>query len=43
MKEKYTIEEIKNAVDIFIGDDGFRSKEGIEILKQEKENEFKRS
>ena len=43
MKEKYTIEEIKNAVNIVIGDDGFRSKEVIEILKQEKENEFKRS
>jgi hypothetical protein len=39
MKEKYTIEEIKNAVDIVIGDDGMRSTEVIEILKQEKENE----
>jgi len=43
MKDKYTIEEIKNAVDIAIGDDGMRSKEVIEILKHEKENEFKRS
>ena len=39
MKEKYTIKEIKNAVDIVIGDDGMRSKEVIEILKQEKKNE----
>ena len=39
MKEKYTIKEIKNAVDIVIGDDGMRSKEVIEILKQERENE----
>jgi hypothetical protein len=39
MKEIYTIKEIKNAVDIVIGDDGFRSKEVIEILKQERENE----
>ena len=35
----YTIEEIKNAVDIVIGDDGMRSKEVIEILKQERKNE----
>ena len=38
MKEKYTIKEIKKAVDITIGDDGMRSKEVIEILKQEREN-----
>ena len=43
MKEKFTIEEIKNAVDIVIGDAGMRSKEVIEILKQEKENVEKRS
>ena len=43
MKEKYTIEEIKNAVDIVIGDDGFRSKEVIEVLKYERENESKTS
>ena len=30
---KYTKEEIKEAVDIAIGDDGFRSKEVVEILK----------
>ena len=41
MKDKYTIEEIKNAVDIAIGDDGMRSAEVIEILKHEKENESK--
>ena len=38
MEEKYTIEEIKNAVDIVIGDDGFRSKEVIEVLKYEQKN-----
>ena len=37
--KKYTVKEIKNAVDIVIGDDEMRSKEVIEILKQEKENE----
>ena len=42
MKEKYTIKEIKNAVDIVIGDDGMRSKEVIEILKQERDNAKKR-
>ena len=31
---KYTLEEIKIAVDIAVGDDGFRSKEVIEILKK---------
>ena len=30
---KYTEEQIKVAVDLAIGDDGFRSKEVIEILK----------
>ena len=30
---KYTKEQIKEAVDIVIGDDGFRGKEVIEILK----------
>ena len=38
---KYTEEQIREAVDIVIGDDGFRSKEVIEILemfaKEEKE------
>jgi len=29
----YYIDDIKEAVDIAIGDDGFRSKEVIEILK----------
>tara|TARA_R110000824_G_scaffold7685_1_gene34670 strand:- start:2681 stop:2818 length:138 start_codon:yes stop_codon:yes gene_type:complete len=29
----YTEEQIKEAVDIAIGDDGFRGKEVIEILK----------
>jgi hypothetical protein len=36
---KYTEEEIKEAVDIAIGDDGFRSKEVIEILKVIKKEE----
>jgi len=31
---KYSIDEIRQAVDIAIGDDGMRSKEVIEILKQ---------
>ena len=31
--KKYTIEEIKNAVDIATGDDGFRGKEVIAILQ----------
>ena len=30
---KYTEEQIKEAVDIAIGDDGFRGKEVIEILR----------
>ena len=39
---KYSIDEIREAVDIAIGDDGFRSKEVLETLKQLK-NENKRS
>ena len=31
----FNIEQIRNAVDIVIGDDGFRSKEVIEVLKTE--------
>jgi hypothetical protein len=37
---KYTKEEIREAVDIAVGDDGFRSKEVIEILKIMKKREF---
>ena len=33
MNRTYTKHEIKWAVDIVIGDDGFRSKEVIEVLK----------
>ena len=33
-ERKYNLNEIREAVDIVIGDDGFRSKEVIEILKQ---------
>ena len=33
MERHYSKEEIKWAVDIVIGDDGFRSKEVIEVLK----------
>ena len=32
MKTKYTVEEIKEAVDIVIGDDGRKSDEVIRIL-----------
>ena len=32
-KTYYTQEQIREAVDIVIGDDGFRSKEVIEVLK----------
>jgi len=32
-KPKYTVEEIQTAVDIVIGDDGFRGKEVIKVLK----------
>ena len=32
-KVKYTVEEIREAVDIATGDDGFRSKEVISILE----------
>jgi len=31
---KYSIDEVRQAVDIAIGDDGMRSKEVIEILKK---------
>ena len=37
MLETYTISQIKEAVDIAIGDDGFRSKEVIEILRLDNE------
>ena len=39
----FTKEEVRSAVDIVIGDDGFRSKEVIEILKimKKKENRSK--
>ena len=37
MERHYSKEEIKWAVDIVIGDDGFRSKEVIEELKAEDE------
>ena len=33
----FNLREIREAVDITIGDDGFRSKEVIEILKQMRE------
>jgi len=32
-KPKYTIKEIREAVDIVIGDDGFQSKEVIRVIK----------
>ena len=37
MSKKYTIEEIREAVDISTGDDGFRSKEVISILETDVE------
>ena len=37
---KYTEEQIREAVDIAIGDDGFRGKEVIEILKVMVKEEF---
>ena len=39
MEKKYSKEEIKCAVKRAIGDDGFRSKEVIEILESEDEKE----
>tara|TARA_R100000152_G_C6663205_1_gene101532 strand:+ start:278 stop:460 length:183 start_codon:yes stop_codon:yes gene_type:complete len=36
---KYNEDQIKLAVDIVIGDDGFRSKEVIEVIKQIKQEE----
>ena len=39
MERQFSLEEIKLAVDITIGDDGFRSKEVIEILESEDEKE----
>tara|TARA_R100001594_G_scaffold98990_2_gene133525 strand:+ start:18 stop:200 length:183 start_codon:yes stop_codon:yes gene_type:complete len=39
MEKKYSKEEIKWAVNIAVGDDGFRSKEVIEILESEDEKE----
>ena len=38
MIKTYTKEEIRWAVDIVIGDDGFRSKEVIEVLKTSDES-----
>ena len=38
MNRTYTKEEIRWAVDIVIGDDGFRSKEVIEVLKTSDES-----
>ena len=35
MERHYSKEEVREAVDIVIGDDGFRSKEVIEVLKTE--------
>ena len=40
MEKCFSLEEIKLAVDIAIGDDGFRSKEVIEILKVMAKEEF---
>jgi hypothetical protein len=40
MVQKYTIEEIREAVNIVIGDDGSRSKRIIEILRMIKQSDF---
>ena len=42
-RDAYTAEEVRTAVDIVIGDDGFRGKEVLETLKQVKNNAKKRS
>jgi hypothetical protein len=42
-RDAYTAEEVRTAVDIVIGDDGFRGKEVLETLKQLKNNAKKRS
>ena len=43
-KKKYTpvfdLETIRNAVDIVIGDDGFRSNEVVEILRQQAQEDY---
>ena len=38
MLETYTLPQIKEAVDIAIGDDGMRSKEVIAILESERKD-----
>ena len=40
MLETYTLPQIKEAVDIAVGDDGFRSEEVIEILKQSEKSRY---
>ena len=45
MERHYSKEEVRAAVDIVIGDDGFRSKEVIEVLNtfdEEKEKRWNR-
>ena len=37
----FDLETIRNAVDIVIGDDGFRSNEVVEILKQQADEDYK--
>jgi len=36
----FDLETIRNAVDIVIGDDGFRSNEVVEILKQQAKEDY---
>ena len=40
MLETYTLPQIKEAVDIAVGDDGNRSEEVIEILKQSEKSRY---
>ena len=42
-RDAYTAGEVRTAVDIVIGDDGFRGKEVLETLKQLKNDAKKRS
>ena len=42
-RDAYTAEEVRTAVDIVIGDDGFRGKEVLETLKQLKNDAKERS
>jgi len=42
-KDAYTAGQVKEAVDIVIGDDGMRSKEVLEVVKELKNEKYKRT